>query len=618
MPTMFGKRTLVPDSTEAPTRAASTATPGRTTLVQQLAQPAAAGATPRGEQVHAAAEHGLSGAAQELPHLDRIQAAFGRHDVTGVRAHVGGPAAEGAAAMAATAYASGGQVAFAGTPDLHTAAHEAAHVVQQSGGVQLKGGVGEAGDAYERHADAVADRVMSDESAEALLDPHAGPAAAPGAGQVQHRLVQRRDQNGPYTGNRPEPSSSTGAGYAIRSSANRVLHVGDGVEYRIEQPLTTSGQLGVRWQIINDPATAASAGLPATLDGPTDQTRWGGITARVVGVHAIKAWGSVDGQVAEVTYQQQVVASGGASVRVPDNATASSLATMSDFIALVRRIETAYSGRPWQDVVSRIRKEYYPGAGGPYSGIKASFTRDDLIDEQEEMPGLEVPPVAMADVAAIRHHQVVTTTAGESVDIGHILTGVDSFNFPGVAGIFATQGTEGPAAATWSGDVGSALVNWASNTPVSDTSAATKLRFYDSYASRSDMLGDVDALAVAHGPNLNLPAGAPLSQRLEAFYQTQAATATGQNQRFHNFCRASQFTLANNRLDAAAGLRIRDQIVRFSRGYNVTGSALDGIIMANGGGIENTTMGRIETQVGWFADHFIERLNAGLAAEGVP
>jgi hypothetical protein len=222
----------------------------------------------------------------------------------------------------------------------------------------------------------------------------------------------------------------------------------------------------------------------------------------------------------------------------------------------------------------------------------------------------------MADVAAIRHHQVVTTTAGESVDIGHILTGVDSFNFPGVAGIFATQGTEGPAAATWSGDVGSALVNWASNTPVSDTSAATKLRFYDSYASRSDMLGDVDALAVAHGPNLNLPAGAPLSQRLEAFYQTQAAT--GQNQRFHNFCRASQFTLANHRLDAAAGLRIRDQIVRFSRGYNVTGSALDGIIMANGGGIENTTMGRIETQVGWFADHFIEWLNAGLAAEGVP
>lgn len=42
----------------------------------------------------------------------------------------------------------------------------------------------------------------------------------------------------------------------------------------------------------------------------------------------------------------------------------------------------------------------------------------------------------------------------------------------------------------------------------------------------------------------------PLSQRLEAFYQT--APASGQNQRFHSFCRASHCNLASNALDAAA------------------------------------------------------------------
>jgi hypothetical protein len=110
-----------------------------------------------------------------------------------------------------------------------------------------------------------------------------------------------------------------------------------------------------------------------------------------------------------------------------------------------------------------------------------------------------------------------------------------------VAGIFAAQGMEGPAAATWSGDVGSALVNCANDAPLSGTSAATKLRYYDRYAGRTGMLGDVDALAVAHGPNLTLPASASLSQRLEAFYQT--TPTTGQNQRFHNFCRASHFSL---------------------------------------------------------------------------
>jgi hypothetical protein len=60
--------------------------------------------------------------------------------------------------MGAEAFTSGNHVAFAGTPSLHTAAHEAAHVVQQRAGIHLKGGVGQVGDEYEKHADAVADR----------------------------------------------------------------------------------------------------------------------------------------------------------------------------------------------------------------------------------------------------------------------------------------------------------------------------------------------------------------------------------------------------------------------------------------------------------------------------
>jgi hypothetical protein len=130
--------------------------------------------------VKAAAAHGTSGGAGPLPHLDQIQRLFGRHDVSGVRAYVGGSAAEGTAALGAQAFATGDQVAFGAAPDLHTAAHEAAHVVQQRGGVHLKGGIDEPGDAYERHADEVADLVVRGESAEAVLDRHAGAGGAPG------------------------------------------------------------------------------------------------------------------------------------------------------------------------------------------------------------------------------------------------------------------------------------------------------------------------------------------------------------------------------------------------------------------------------------------------------
>ncbi len=140
------------------------------------------------DDVHRAAAHGMSGSGGSLPHLAAIQQSFGRHDVSGVSAHVGGRAAEGSAAMGARAYASGNAVAFASSPDLHLAAHEAAHVVQQRGGVQLSGGVGASGDTYEQHADAVADLVTRGESAEALLDQHA-PSSASSA--TVQRAVQR-------------------------------------------------------------------------------------------------------------------------------------------------------------------------------------------------------------------------------------------------------------------------------------------------------------------------------------------------------------------------------------------------------------------------------------------
>jgi hypothetical protein len=162
-------------------RQAAGAIPGKSTLVDAYAARGLVPVQAKGDAagdtaaVHEAAERGTQGAPTALPYADRISPLFGRHDVSQVQAFIGGPAREATAAMGATAYATGNKVAFRDAPDLHTAAHEAAHVVQQRSGVQLKGGVGEAGDAYERHADAVADRVVAGQSAEALLD-----ASAPG------------------------------------------------------------------------------------------------------------------------------------------------------------------------------------------------------------------------------------------------------------------------------------------------------------------------------------------------------------------------------------------------------------------------------------------------------
>jgi hypothetical protein len=175
-------------------RTSGSPSPGKVTLTSQLAEAPVqrrASEAPASGGVHDAAAHGISGAATAMPYGDTIQRAFGRHSVGHIKAHVGGAAAEGAEAMGADAFATGDHVAFAGEPDLHTAAHEAAHVVQQRRGVQLHGGVGAVGDVYEQQADEVADLVVQGRSAEAALDGHGGsgaPASADGVVQ-RHAFV---------------------------------------------------------------------------------------------------------------------------------------------------------------------------------------------------------------------------------------------------------------------------------------------------------------------------------------------------------------------------------------------------------------------------------------------
>lgn len=166
------------------------------TPVQRAAERAAAAAdVDAAVHVHTAAAHGVAGPGGPLPHAAEIQRAFGAdHDISSITAHVGGAAAIAAEALGAQAFATGSHVAFAAPPDLHLAAHEAAHVIQQQSGVSLKGGVGQTGDAHEQHADAVADAVIRGESAAALLDRPAGSRSSL-TPAIQRKPLDRKDEN---------------------------------------------------------------------------------------------------------------------------------------------------------------------------------------------------------------------------------------------------------------------------------------------------------------------------------------------------------------------------------------------------------------------------------------
>lgn len=163
----------------------------------------------------AVARRGVDGPGQRLPHIDEVQRHFGAHDLSGVRAHIGGAAGQASRELGAHAYTHGNDIAFATQPDLGLVAHEATHIIQQRAGVSLKGVDGGGGDAHEQQADLVAEHVVQGKSAAGVLSSIAGGGGA-SAGAVQRKSgdssasaasatpgkrpgIDERDYQGPLT-----------------------------------------------------------------------------------------------------------------------------------------------------------------------------------------------------------------------------------------------------------------------------------------------------------------------------------------------------------------------------------------------------------------------------------
>ncbi len=186
------------------------------------------------EDADVIAEGGVSGAGGGLPFRGEIQRSFGRHDVGGVRAHEGEGARDASDRLGARAFAYGDDVAFGETPDLHTAAHEAAHTVQQREGVARKAR-GDDDDVLEIHADRVADAVVAGRSAEPILDEvKGGGASATRSPQGKKKKNKKPREPRPYEASFEDIS---GAAYGDAAALGRLdVEWIDGLEpYVIEE-----------------------------------------------------------------------------------------------------------------------------------------------------------------------------------------------------------------------------------------------------------------------------------------------------------------------------------------------------------------------------------------------
>ena len=158
----------------------------------------AAGTAPRrsaGEAVRLRriAVAGLRGPAASFPFESRIREAFGRYAPPRLEARQGRQAALAGEALSAKAYAFGHRAAFTGRPELHTAAHEAAHIAASGLGARVRHGVGAPGDVHERVADRAADAAVRGQSAEPVFQAAYGEATPGALGPAQLQMYNKID-----------------------------------------------------------------------------------------------------------------------------------------------------------------------------------------------------------------------------------------------------------------------------------------------------------------------------------------------------------------------------------------------------------------------------------------
>lgn len=263
-----------------------------------------------------AAMQGIQGTPQPLPHLERIQEAFGSFDVSNVKSFVGGSGERACQNMGATAYTMGDSVVFETVPDLHTAAHEAAHVVQQRAGVQLKDGIGKTGDGYEQHADKVADAVVHRQPAAPLLQEFTGAQTATGAkyqGTRPKASVQRKEK--PYKDVIDSQPDDDRDHFRIEASAPSTVALGTTVEYSAVQTAATiidaDSTYSFHWSCINAPASTGNDSTPnSTEDLSAVGRRWK-LTAERPGTHIIRLKVLLNKKTtAELVYRQHVTETG--------------------------------------------------------------------------------------------------------------------------------------------------------------------------------------------------------------------------------------------------------------------------------------------------------------------
>lgn len=308
-----------------------------------------------------------------------------------------------------------------------------------------------------------------------------------------------------------------------------------------------------------------------------------------------------------------------------------SVQTLDELLGLIRRIEAAHPAAGALAVAQMLlRSKYHTPAWDlllPSSAGAGPVTAGDEVSED--------------DARTLAGDFTVRIPQGGRIDPSHVVAGiVAAAETQPPGGQYAEQYrqllvADMPAEltqldiATWAGDVGWAIAEWATAHPHPE-GGTTREAYMEYYAPEPDLVGDVDGVAMTStDPALGFAFdfAAPLSANFERFYYP-ATRRAGKGRSFHIFCAVLGFALAADgvTLTATGAARMDERVRLFGQAYAANDPALrrwalDHVPQAPAaGGLENGAVAREWARRGadwrWFAERFRDLARRNLIAEG--
>ncbi len=249
------------------------------------------------------------------------------------------------------------------------------------------------------------------------------------------------------------------------------------------------------------------------------------------------------------------------------------LIPVADFISYIEAVERAYASDTPEEVLTRIRQQYYSGLGfdelipdaprmetvrpgrlyttpsgvpmGPFSYVPPDIRQRRFDQRIGAAAYTHLTARANENAVGDNPSPYIVMPDGSRIDVGHLLLGLDSLVHPRTSDPYTAYGIPGIDPASWVADL--ALASYwttyhqnngspAGDAPVRPTSADFNT-YYAASAPNEDLLGDADSFGTFQ--QRQAQPGQTLSQILRAYYLGVGGAAPGVNRRWRTFCAAN-------------------------------------------------------------------------------